>query len=510
MARSPFALTAGAAAALFVAALVVAPLVAVLAHAGGAGRLSAADWSALRFTTLQAALSALISTALAVPLARAIARRRFPGRGLLILLLGAPFILPVIVAIAGLLTIFGRNGLLNAGLGAVGLEPVSIFGLHGVLLAHVFFNLPLATRLLLEGWRGIPTEHFRLAAQLGLSSASLFRVLELRMLRQRIPGILAVIFAICLSSFAVVLILGGGPKATTIELSIYQAFSFDFDLGRAAMLSVVQIVIVAIAAGLAMTLAVPDGSGVGLDRTVQRWDGAVGQTILDAIWITLSTLFILLPILLVTWRGAANLIDLPAGIGRAAATSLAVALSSGVLSVLLAFCLALPQRRSFEGLALLALAASPLVLGTGLFLLIRPFAFPGNHILLITSALNAAAALPFVLRAIAPGIRAAEADYGRLADSLDMTGWARLRWLILPRIRPALGFSMGLAAALSMGDLGVIALFPPPDTATLPLFIYRLMGAYQTEAAAGASLVLAGLTFGLFILFDTAGRHART
>ena len=32
-----------------------------------------------------------------------------------------------------------------------------------------------------------------------------------------------------------------GPRATTVELAIYQAFQFDFDLTRAALLSVIQI-----------------------------------------------------------------------------------------------------------------------------------------------------------------------------------------------------------------------------------------------------------------------------
>ena len=72
-------------------------------------------------------------------------------RGLLITLMGAPFILPVIVAVLGLLAVFGRAGIFNSALVWAGLEPVSIYGLHGVVLAHVFFNLPLATRLILQG-----------------------------------------------------------------------------------------------------------------------------------------------------------------------------------------------------------------------------------------------------------------------------------------------------------------------------------------------------------------------
>ncbi len=67
-------------------------LAAVFWRAEGLSGFGTADWAALRFSVVQATLSATLSILFAVPLARAIARRRFRGRGLLILLLGAPFI----------------------------------------------------------------------------------------------------------------------------------------------------------------------------------------------------------------------------------------------------------------------------------------------------------------------------------------------------------------------------------------------------------------------------------
>ena len=490
-------------------ALVVLPLLAVFGRASGASLPGPADWAAVRFTCMQAILSALFSVALAIPVARALARRTFPGRALLITLMGAPFILPVIVAVLGLLAVFGRSGLVNQALAWAGLPPVQIYGLHGVVLAHVFFNLPLATRILLQGWQGIPAERFRLAASLGFGTREVFRLLEWPMLRATLPGATLLIFAICLSSFAVALTLGGGPRATTVELAIYQAFRFDFDLGRAAVLSVLQMGIVLIAATLALRLSLLDGFGRGMDRAPRRWEAEQGlPRVLDALALLLAGAFLLVPLGAVIWRGVPGLTGLPSQVWEATGVSLIMALSSTVLTVSMALALAhlAMKRPAVEVLGLLGIAASPLVIGTGLFLLINPFSDPARWAFAVTVLVNAIAALPFALRVMAPALRDIESDFGSLADSLGMTGLARLRWLTLPRLRRPIGFSAGLAAALSMGDLGVIALFADPERATLPLQIMRLMGAYRMEAAAGAGLVLLASSLLLFWLFDKGGR----
>ena len=105
----------GIGAALCVAALILGSLAAVLLRAEPGRGFGPADWSAVRFTIVQACLSAGLSLGLAIPVARALARRLFFGRRALITLLGAPFILPVIVAVLGLLTVFGRSGWFSHG-----------------------------------------------------------------------------------------------------------------------------------------------------------------------------------------------------------------------------------------------------------------------------------------------------------------------------------------------------------------------------------------------------------
>lgn len=517
MAERPQPLTLGIAAGFISAAavpvLILVTGAMVFRFAEFERGLTGADWAAIRFTIWQAILSAIFSVALAIPVARALARRRFPGRRYLIAVMGAPFILPTIVAIFGLLAIFGRNGVVNQGLVALGFEPVSIYGLTGVVMAHVFFNLPLATRLLLQGWLDIPAERFRLAASLRLSPGAVFRHFEIPMLWRVAPGALLIVFVISTTSFAVALTLGGGPRATTVELAIYQAVRFEFDLARAALLSFVQLAITGSAAALALGLIRETRFGAGQDRTLVRWDAAARQGRgADSVAIFLAGLFLIAPLLAVVLAGLPTILTLPDVVWIATVRSLVVALASTVMVLVLVLAMAHAAThwpgasRPIESAALLAIAASPLVLGMGLFLILFPFVNPERLALPVTAMVNALVTLPFALRAILPAYRSAEDDLGRLAATLRLTGWARMRLVILPRLKRPLGFSAGVAAALSMGDLGVIALFADPETATLPLQIFRLMGAFRMDDAAGAALLLMLVSFGLFWMFDRGGR----
>ena len=327
---------------------------------------SPADCSAIRFTVSQAIVSATMSVVLAIPLARALARRRFRGRALLISLLGAPFLLPVIVAVLGLLAVFGRSGVVNDLLATMGLPTMSIYGFHGVVLAHVFFNLPLATRLLLQGWLSIPAERFRLTASL---DASVWSLLERPMLQRIVPGIFLVIFLICLTSFAVALTLGGGPRATTIELAVYQALRFDFDLGRAAFLAGIQFAICALAAVIAWKLTPLTSLSGGMDRVVDRFD--LPHPFGDGVIIGALALFLLLPLGLVLACGVPGLVDLPASIWLAAGRSVVVSVTATLLCLAMALALGLWRGPVAQIAGLLPLAASGLVIGTGAFIALQ-------------------------------------------------------------------------------------------------------------------------------------------
>lgn len=135
-------------------------------------------WHVVRFSFWQAFLSALLSVVPAIFLARALYRRRFPGRLALLRLCAMTLILPVLVAVFGILSVYGRQGWLASLWQAFGLEwTFSPYGLQGILLAHVFFNLPMATRLLLQSLENIPANSASLLHSLG-SAAGIFSALS--------------------------------------------------------------------------------------------------------------------------------------------------------------------------------------------------------------------------------------------------------------------------------------------------------------------------------------------
>ena len=128
--------------------------------------------------------------------------------------------------------------------------------------------------------------------------------------------------------------------------------------------------------------------------------------------------------------------------------------------------------------------------------------------------INGMLAVPFALRILQPAIIASAQQVDRLSDSLGVHGWALFKLIYWPHIRRPIAFAAALAATLSMGDMGVIALFGTQDLSTLPLLIYRLFGAYRMQEAAAVAMLLSLLCLILFrsIEFLLGGRseHAQS
>ncbi|TCQ06758.1 thiamine transport system permease protein [Rhizobium sp. PP-F2F-G36] len=517
--------------ALFVGAAILALALAATGEAAGTRDTSgvfdapvfdAYVWRVARFTLIQAGLSTLLSVAFAIPVALALARRRsFIGRIWIIRLMALPLGLPALVAALGIVGIWGRQGVVNDLFALLDLDrPVAIYGLAGILVAHVFFNMPLAVRLLLSGLDRIPGEYWLLSANLGISSLSLFRFIEWPVIRGLLSGIAGLIFMLCATSFTLVLTLGGGPAASTLEVAIYQALRFDFDPPRAIALSALQIMVTAVLLLALRWLTPPATEGFTTGRPVRRFDGRSRTALLtDILVIALAALFVAAPLASVLVSGlASDLAKLAsdAQVHRALATSLGIAAASAALSVALATVmlttrqiLLSPRRPGrfahvFSGSVAagtsLVLLVPPVVIGAGWFLLLRPFGDVARFAPVVITLINTLMALPFVTRVLAPAIATHAARTGRLTTSLGISGWSRIVLVDGPGLRRPLLMALSFAAALSLGDLGAVALFGSQDMVTLPYLLYSRMGSYRTTDAAGLALLLGIVCVALTIL----------
>jgi len=478
------------------------------------------------FSFGQAFLSALLSVVPAIFLARALYRRRFPGRLMLLRLCAMTLILPVLVAVFGILTVYGRQGWLASLCDSLGLEwGFSPYGLSGILLAHIFFNLPMATRLLLQALEQIPGEQRQLAAQLGMRGFAFFRFVEWPWLRRQIPPVAALIFMLCFASFATVLSLGGGPKATTIELAIYQALNFDYDPGRAALLGLLQMIccLALVLLSQRLSKAIPVGSSQiqGWRDPEESWPARLG----DGLLIGLALLLLLPPLLAVIVEGInRNLPEVLAQpvLWQAVWTSLRIALLAGLLCVILTMMLLWSSRelrargqlrrgQALELSGMLILAMPGIVLATGFFLLLN------NSVGLPTSAdgivifTNALMAIPYAQKVLDNPMRDITARYGLLCESLGMRGFSRLRVVELRALRRPLAQALAFACVLSIGDFGVVALFGNEEFRTLPFYLYQQIGSYRSQDGAVTALILLALCFVLFTVIEKLpGRHAKT
>ncbi|HIQ15974.1 MAG TPA: thiamine/thiamine pyrophosphate ABC transporter, permease protein [Leucothrix sp.] len=459
------------------------------------------------FSLWQAGLSTFLSVGIGLIVARAFAHYgNFPFRSVILGLFGLPLVVPAVVAVLGVISVYGSQGWIPLG--------SKLYGLNGILLAHLFFNMPLAVRLLLPVWNNVPQQYWRIGSQFGMTNWQQWRHIEWPALRETLPGVSVLIFMLCLTSFAVVLTLGGGPKSTTLEVAIYQSLRFDFDPAQAVLLAILQLALSILIAIIAAWFSrLPD---VEANLNIHNQATTQGNSLLSLLFILVAIIFVASPLtamLIDAAKGPVHQVINDSKLWRAAAFSVLIGLSAASISIILGWILLsasaekayLGNKRMaqfFELSGSVVYVVPPLVIGTGLFILLSRLVNVFEWAILIVILINGIMGLPFVIRTLGAAMRQNTARYQRLCQSLDLTGWQRFKQIDFPLLRKPIGLSVALVTAMAMGDLGVIALFGTPETATLPLLLYQRLSAYQMPQAAVIAVFLLGSCLLIFWLLE--------
>jgi len=481
-------------------------------------------FSLLKFTLYQAFLSTVLSLFVGLLLGWSLSHQsQFKGRSFLIAIFSSSLVLPTLVVVFGIITVLGRNGWVNQ-LSLYLFDHSSssyIYGLVGILVAHVYLNASFASRSLLHALESIPKEKYKLAKSLNFTTFQRFRYIEFPAIKSTLLSIASTIFLLCFSSFAIVLILGGSPSYNTLEVAIYEAVKLDFDIGMALKLALIQLSISSILVMFASTFK-SDVSNLKVNSQNIPWREKRPIAYFQKTIIALFTLFFTLPLIAIVLDGVgadfSKILNEPLFI-KSLITSLSLATISSILTLIFALLLSALLRNftlstrlkhysfskvinaivSFSGHLYLAIPS--LILGLGFFLLSQQYELPievWSAIALITA--NILMSLPFALSVLTPAMKSIAERYDKVSFSLGLTKKQRFFYVELPYLKPAIGYLFALSFCFSLGDLGVIALFGSDDFLTLPWYLYQLMGSYRNEDASGVALILLGITLFSFLV----------
>jgi thiamine transport system permease protein len=445
------------------------------------------------FTLWQAAVSTVLTFVVAWPLTYVVARVAIPGRRLLRALVIVPFVLPTVVVAIAFLALLQPG----APLGFLGWQR----GVVPILLAHVFFNVAVVVRTVGTFWENIDPRTTDAARVLGASRLRAFTTTTLPLLAPAIAAAASIVFLFTFTSFGVVLLLGGANRST-LEVEVYNQTARLLDLRVAAGIAIAQMIAIVLLLIVTARLQERRSTVQRLVATSEaarpprgRWQWA------GAIWAVAFTFaFLGAPLIVLVWRslsvgghfGLANyralgttndesLLFVPAWEAvrnslqyAAAATFIAV-----VIGGLAAFAIAgRPGRsaRTVDVLLMLPLGTSAVTVGFGFLIALdkRPLDLRTSAALIPIA--HAIVAIPFVVRAMVPVLRSIDPRVRDAASTLGASPARVWREVDLPVVARALTVAAGFAAAVSLGEFGATVFIARPDTPTIPVAIYRLLG----------------------------------
>ncbi len=471
----------------------------------GFTRLVTTDYylNTLAFTVVQAVLSTALTLGLALPSAYVFTRYTFPGKSLFLSLATLPFVLPTVVVAAAFSSLIGPRGLLNTFLiNTFGFETASIQldrTLGIILIVHVFYNYAVALRIITGFWANQNPRIEQAARVLGANGWRLWWHIRLPILRPAITAAGILVFIFTFTSFGVVLLLGG-PRFATLEVEIYRQAVNLFNLPVAAALSLVQILLM-FALMLVYTrlqrrlsTEITSAVNVAVRPSTRRDKLAVFTNILLMSVLLFTPLLSLIAASVssdqgITFQYYQQLTRNPRGSIlfvppiQAVGNSLIFALITTLLAVALGLMAAylLSGRVSrwsnlLDPLFMLPLATSAVTLGFGFIITLdKPPLNLRSSPLLIPIA-HTLVAMPFVVRSILPALRAIPPSYQETARVLGASNWRVWHLIDIPLISRALIVGATFAFTTSMGEFGASLFVARPDTPTIPIVIFRLLG----------------------------------
>lgn len=495
------------------------------------------NYRILLFTLKQAFFSVLLSLAIALPGAYLYSNYSFPLRRLVLSLSSLCFVLPSILVVLGFVIFYGNSGFLNTALMKIfSLDepPLKIlYSFKAIIMAHAFLNFPVALSLITDYWSHLGSNEEKAARTMGAGGIKAFTSVTLPRIAPAILSASLLIFLFCFTSFSIILVLGGGPEFTTLEVEIYRRNNISMDSSSAAALAIFSF-----AANFILLLIyvlsnrlMKGSEKIRSTRIVKPERKSTKAVII--IYTLLLLIFILGPLLSIVARsfistssryGSGFTLDayrqifglIPARGQLTSAlpallNSLIIAVVTAAVSTILSLSLSLFTARMKKGvfdiIAMFPMAISSVTLGLGYFLIKArlPFHNQLTGYLLVILA-HMVMTFPFAVRSITPAARALNERMLMAARTLGASDRKASVSVEIPVLRSAIAKAFMFSFALSMGEVNATLTLSEGRIPTLPILLYRLINSYSYQGACALGTILIIMTLAVFLIAEYAER----
>jgi thiamine transport system permease protein len=493
----------------------------------------------ISFTLFQAAISTLGALVIGLPGAYILSHYKFRGKKIIRAISAIPFVLPSILIVLGFVIFFGNKGILNTlVMKAFSLEkpPFKIlYTFNAIILAHSFYNFPIILSIVSTFWQNLPKKMNQAAITLGAKRFTVFRTITLPRLIPAIISASTLVFLFCFSSFAILLVLGGGPQFTTIEVDIYQKARLIGDVQGASALAIVSIVIalllVAIYSYTQQKMSNAEelessSSGDNSFKSITSW----WWKIVVGIYTLITSIFVLGPLLSIVYRSFFSsasrtgemvfsfqnykklfhsISSLPSQTFQSLVNSLLIATCSSLIAIIFGTMLSSRlvtstkrQQFSLELFAMLPMAVSSVILGLGYYIISLFTSRIGIDKMVLVILAHVVITSPFVLRTLLPSYRRIPFSYRQASLTLGATVGKTFFKIELPLLKGAIATSAAFAFAISMGELNATLALADSTILTIPLILYRLIGSYNFASSCALGTILMLICLVIFSLIE--------
>lgn len=457
------------------------------------------DWAVLLritfFTCEQALLSSFVAGVFGCALAFICFETRVVGVKVIAILSHVTFFLPALIVALAIVGVWGNHGWVGKFFPESG-----VYGWLGILLGHLFFNFSVYFRLVGQSLLESEKSEEKVALSLGANRWTVFWSVTFQKIKKSVIQSFFLVFIYCLSSFVIILILGGGPRFTSLEVAIYQAIKVDFNLKLAALLASIQLLFCFVAhlfSGTASEVRI--GFRPRLQELIYQCRTGVGEKLVFAVTWFFFCLVVLLPMIYLFVKGGTSISKLsPNDILGTLKFSILLGLKVAIVSSFLAFSSAYLARhfrsekvkRWVSFLSILPVAVSNMVFGAALLTWAPSFRDLGSEGLWGVVVIQALSALPLSFRIFSESFSKIENEIYFSAKSLGASHSQLLTQVELPMLKKSIASSIVTGLGISLGEVGALLLFESSGNATFSIWLFRLMGKYQFGEANAVGVLL--------------------